>query len=103
MTICRDDVIAEAIATTEEVADKVEPYHIMGEPQIPTPPIPSGHTADTYAEEVAWKGLLERLNRKSRKEVRFRLQRKIGIRTENDSADGFFHILFSRMGLHQIC
>lgn len=64
-----DDVIAEAIATTEEVADKVEPYNIMGEPQIPTPPIPSGHTPDTYAEEVAWQGLLERLNRKSRSEV----------------------------------
>ncbi|MBW4452020.1 MAG: DNA polymerase III subunit alpha [Nostoc indistinguendum CM1-VF10] len=64
-----DDVISEAIATTEEVADKVEPYHIMGEPQIPTPPIPSGHTADTYAEDVAWSGLLDRLNRKSRQEV----------------------------------
>ncbi|OUL34470.1 DNA polymerase III subunit alpha [Nostoc sp. T09] len=64
-----DDVIASAVATTEEVADKVEPYQIMGEPQIPTPPIPSGHTADTYAEEVAWNGLLERLNRKSRHEV----------------------------------
>ncbi|WP_138501618.1 DNA polymerase III subunit alpha [Nostoc sp. PA-18-2419] len=64
-----DDVIAEAVATTEEVADKIEPYHIMGEPQIPTPPIPSGHTADTYAEEVAWVGLLQRLNRKSRNEV----------------------------------
>ncbi|MEH1815893.1 MAG: DNA polymerase III subunit alpha [Nostoc sp.] len=64
-----DDVIVEAIATTEEVADKVEPYHIMGEPQIPTPSIPSGHTADTYAEDVAWSGLLERLNRKSRQEV----------------------------------
>lgn len=33
------------------------------------PPIPSGHTADTYAEDVAWSGLLERLNRKSRQEV----------------------------------
>ncbi|QSJ15043.1 DNA polymerase III subunit alpha [Nostoc sp. UHCC 0702] len=64
-----DDVIASAIATTEEVADKVEPYHIMGEPQIPTPSIPSGHTPDTYAEEIAWQGLLERLNRKSRNEV----------------------------------
>ncbi|WP_373529308.1 DNA polymerase III subunit alpha [Nostoc sp.] len=64
-----DDVIEVAIATTEEVADKVEPYHIMGEPQIPTPPIPSGHTAETYAEDVAWSGLLERLNRKSRNEV----------------------------------
>ncbi len=64
-----DDVIAEAIATTEEVADKVEPYNIMGEPQIPTPTIPSGHTPDTYAEEIAWQGLLDRLNRKSRNEV----------------------------------
>lgn len=64
-----DDVIIEAITTTEKVADKVEPYNIMGEPQIPTPPIPSGHTADTYAEDVAWNGLLERLNRKSRQEV----------------------------------
>lgn len=64
-----DDVIAEAIATTEEVGDKIEPYHIMDEPKIPTPPIPSGHTPDTYAEEIAWQGLLERLNRKSRSEV----------------------------------
>ena len=64
-----DDIIAEAIATTEEIADKVEPYYIMGDPQIPTPTIPSGHTPDTYAEEVAWLGLLERLNRKSRHEV----------------------------------
>lgn len=64
-----EDVMEEAIATTVEVADKVEPYHIMDEPKIPTPPIPSGHTPDTYAEEVAWQGLLERLNRKSRNEV----------------------------------
>jgi DNA polymerase III subunit alpha len=64
-----DDVIAEAIATTVEVADKIEPYHIMDEPKIPTPPIPSGHTPDTYTEEIAWQGLLERLNRKSRSEV----------------------------------
>ncbi|BAY09032.1 DNA polymerase III subunit alpha [Calothrix sp. NIES-2098] len=64
-----EDVIAEAVATTEEVADKVEPYQIMGEPRIPNYPIPSGHTADTYVEEVAWQGLLERLNRKSRNEV----------------------------------
>ncbi|MBE9206875.1 DNA polymerase III subunit alpha [Nostoc sp. LEGE 06077] len=64
-----DDVIEEAIATTEEVADKVEPYQIMGEPRIPNYPIPSGHTADTYVEEVAWNGLLDKLNRKSRAEV----------------------------------
>ena len=65
-----DDVIEEAIATTLEVADKVEPYNnIMGEPRIPNYPIPSGHTPDTYVEEVAWQGLLVRLNRKSKNEV----------------------------------
>ncbi|MCF4966204.1 DNA polymerase III subunit alpha [Nostoc sp. CMAA1605] len=64
-----EDIIAEAIATTLEVADKVEPYQIMGEPRIPNYPIPAGHTADTYVEEVAWQGLLEKLNRKSRSEV----------------------------------
>ncbi len=64
-----DDVIEEAIANTVEVADKVEPYQIMGEPRIPNYPIPSGHTPDTYVEEVAWQGLLERLHRKSRSEV----------------------------------
>ena len=64
-----DDVINEAIATTLEVAEKVEPYQIMGEPRIPNYPLPAGHTADTYLEEVTWEGLLERLNRKSRAEV----------------------------------
>ncbi len=65
-----DDVIDEAIATTLEVADKVEPYQgLMGEPRIPNYPIPSGHSADTYLEEVTWKGLLDRLHRKSRAEI----------------------------------
>ncbi|WP_207714031.1 DNA polymerase III subunit alpha [Scytonema sp. UIC 10036] len=64
-----EDVIEEAIANTVEVADKVEPYNILGEPRLPNYPIPSGHTADTYVEEVAWLGLLQKLNRKSRNEV----------------------------------
>jgi DNA polymerase III subunit alpha len=64
-----EDVIEEAISNTLEVADKVEPYNILGEPRLPNYPIPSGHTADTYVEEVAWQGLLQKLNRKSRSEV----------------------------------
>ncbi|MBP5975580.1 DNA polymerase III subunit alpha [Brasilonema sp. CT11] len=64
-----DDVIEEAVITTVEVAEKVEPYQILGEPRIPNYPIPSGHTADTYVEEVAWQGLLQKLNRKSRNEI----------------------------------
>jgi DNA polymerase-3 subunit alpha len=64
-----DDVIEEAINTTLEVAEKIEPYNILGEPRIPNYPIPSGHTADTYVEEVAWQGILDKLNRKSRSEI----------------------------------
>jgi len=64
-----DDVIKEAIANTLEVADKVKPYEIMGEPRIADYPVPSGHTADTYLEEVAWKGLLGRTRCRSRTEI----------------------------------
>ena len=64
-----DDVIQEAIATTLEVADKVKPYNIMGEPRIPDYPVPSGHTADTFVEQITWEGLLNRLGYRSRSEV----------------------------------
>ena len=64
-----DDVIDEAIANTLEVADKVEPYKILGEPRIPDYPVPAGHTADSYLEEVTWKGLLERLKCRTHAEI----------------------------------
>jgi DNA polymerase III subunit alpha len=65
-----NDVIEDAIVNTTEVADKVEPYtDILGEPRIPNYPIPPGHTTDTYVEEVAWQGLLEKLRYKNRNEL----------------------------------
>ncbi|MBW4649810.1 MAG: DNA polymerase III subunit alpha [Kastovskya adunca ATA6-11-RM4] len=64
-----DEVIQEAIANTLEVADKVKPYEIMGEPRIPDYPVPSGHTADTYLEEVTWEGLLQRFRCRSRADL----------------------------------
>lgn len=66
-----NDIIQEAINNTVEVANKVEPYKgILGEPRIPDYPIPPDHTADTYLEEVTWKGLLERMNAKTRSEIK---------------------------------
>jgi DNA polymerase III subunit alpha len=56
-----DDVIAESIANTLEVADKIQPYNILGEPQIPAFPIPVGHTPATFVEEISREGLKERL------------------------------------------
>ncbi|WP_017317238.1 trans-splicing intein-formed DNA polymerase III subunit alpha N-terminal partner DnaE-N [Mastigocladopsis repens] len=64
-----EDVIEEAVTTTVEVAEKVESYQILDTPRLPNYPIPSGHTADTYVEEVAWQGLLQKLHRKSINEV----------------------------------
>ncbi len=65
-----NDIIETAITNTEEVADKIEPYsEILGEPRIPHYPIPAGHTTDTFVEEVAWQGLLEKLRYKNRSEI----------------------------------
>ncbi|MDJ0747098.1 MAG: DNA polymerase III subunit alpha [Xenococcaceae cyanobacterium MO_167.B27] len=64
-----DEVIEEAINNTLEVADKVQPYKILGEPRIPDYPVPSGHTADSYLEEITLQGLLERLKIPHQSEV----------------------------------
>ncbi|MBD2040039.1 DNA polymerase III subunit alpha [Microcoleus sp. FACHB-672] len=65
-----DEVIKEAIANTLEVAEKVDPYNIMGEPRLPNYPIPPEHTADTYVEEKTWEGLRERMGAKSNAEIK---------------------------------
>ncbi|MFN4194494.1 MAG: DNA polymerase III subunit alpha [Thermosynechococcus sp.] len=63
------EVIQEALANTLEVADKIEPYNIFREPQSPEFPVPAGHTADTYLEQVAWQGLLERFQLSDRQQL----------------------------------
>jgi DNA polymerase-3 subunit alpha len=64
-----DQVIEQAIATTVEVAAKVEAYDFMGEPRIPNYPVPPGHTPDSYVEEIAWEGLQTRFNIRNREEL----------------------------------
>ena len=64
-----DDVIEEAIATTLEVADKIETYDIFRDPQSPAYQVPEGYTPETYMEEITWLGLLDRLGVKSRAEI----------------------------------
>lgn len=63
------DVIEDAISRTQEVADKVEEYNILGNPQIPNFPIPEGYNKESYMEKVAWDGLFERMNVTSREEL----------------------------------
>ncbi|MGB0561268.1 MAG: DNA polymerase III subunit alpha, partial [Spirulinaceae cyanobacterium] len=64
-----DEVIEEALATTLEVAEKVQPYKVLGETRIPEYQVPAGHNEESYLEEVTWAGLLERLKCQARSEV----------------------------------
>ncbi len=64
-----DRIIAEAINNTVEVAEKVKPYNILGEPRIPDYPVPPGHTPDSYLEEITWRGLIERLKCRHHSEI----------------------------------
>jgi DNA polymerase III subunit alpha len=64
-----DDVIKEAIATTLEVADKIEQYDIFRDPQSPAYPVPEGHTPESYMEEITWLGLQDRFGVASRAEI----------------------------------
>ena len=84
-----DEVIEEAIATTVEVADKIEPYNILGEPRIPDYPVPAGHTADSYLEEVTRQGLLERLKCRNHSEVPPEYMQRIEVELEVMQEKGF--------------
>ncbi len=64
-----EEIITQAIQNTLEIAEKVQPYDIMGQPRIPKYPVPSGHTMDTWLEEKTWEGLLERFGYRSRSEI----------------------------------
>jgi len=55
------EVVAEAVANTALVAEKVEDYDILGRYQMPNFPIPEGHTPVTYLREVSEQGLRDRL------------------------------------------
>ncbi|MEL7142284.1 MAG: DNA polymerase III subunit alpha [Cyanobacteria bacterium J06631_9] len=63
------EIIEAAVTCTQKVADKVEEYNILGNPQIPNFPIPQGYTKESYMEKVAWDGLFERMNVSSAAEL----------------------------------
>ncbi|MEL6856694.1 MAG: DNA polymerase III subunit alpha, partial [Cyanobacteria bacterium J06607_13] len=55
------EIIEAAVSCTQEVANKVEDYNILGNPQIPNFPIPEGYTKESYMAKVARDGLVERM------------------------------------------
>lgn len=63
------EIIEQALENTIEIADKIKPYDVLGEPRIPNFEVPAGHTAESYLEEITWQGLLKRLKCRQRNEI----------------------------------
>ena len=63
------ETIEQALANTLEIADKIKPYDVLGEPRIPNFKVPAGHTAESYLEETTWEGLLTRFKCYQRSEI----------------------------------
>lgn len=64
-----EEIVQEGIANTLEVANKIETYHLLGEPRIPDYPVPEGFTMASYFEKVTWEGLCKRFKVNTREEI----------------------------------
>ncbi len=54
------EFIEESIISTLEIADKVEPVKLAGEPRLPVVDVPVGHTAESYLNKLVFDGIKER-------------------------------------------
>ncbi len=54
------EYIEEALKSTLEIADKIEPIRLSGEARLPVFPVPAGHTAETFLDELVFAGLKKR-------------------------------------------
>ena len=57
-----DEHVEEAMRSTLEIADKIEPIRLAGDSRLPVFPVPPGHTAETYLDELVFAGLKNRFN-----------------------------------------
>lgn len=92
-SLCRDHlddhVIEDAISNTLEVLAKIGNYDIFGESRIPDYQVPEGHTHDSYVEEIAWKGLLERFQTNSVDQIPTAYQDRMKFELDIISQKGF--------------
>jgi len=86
-----DDVIEEAIQTTLEVAEKIEPYEgILGQPRIPDFPIPEGFKGpEEYMAHVARDGLVKRMKVADYQEISEEYQERLEYEIEMMIQMGF--------------
>jgi DNA polymerase-3 subunit alpha len=52
--------IEEALRNTLEIADKIETIKLAGDPRLPVFPMPPGHSAETFLNELVFEGLKKR-------------------------------------------
>ena len=55
-----DEFIEESIKSTIEIADKVEPIKLGGDPRLPVFEVPPGHTDHTFLDLLVFEGIKER-------------------------------------------
>ncbi|GAB4383203.1 MAG: trans-splicing intein-formed DNA polymerase III subunit alpha N-terminal partner DnaE-N [Elainellaceae cyanobacterium] len=91
------EAVEEAIASTLEVADKIEEYDILGSPRIPDYPVPAGYTVSTYLEEVTRQGLMERFNVDSYDQIEPHYQERLDYELQmmhQMGFDGYFLVVW---------
>lgn len=54
------EYIEEALKSTLEIAEKVEPIKLAGDPRLPVFPVPTGHTAESFLDKLVFDGLKDR-------------------------------------------
>jgi len=54
------EFIEEALKCTLEIAEKVEMVKLAGDPRLPVVPVPPGHTAETYLNQLVFDGMKAR-------------------------------------------
>jgi DNA polymerase-3 subunit alpha len=54
------ELIDESILSCLEIADKVEAVKLSGDPRLPVFPVPPGHTAETFMNQLVQEGLRQR-------------------------------------------
>lgn len=52
--------IEAALTSTLEIAEKVEPVKLAGDARLPVFPVPPGHTAETYLDQLVFAGFKQR-------------------------------------------
>lgn len=52
--------IEESLLSTLEIADRIEPIKLGGDPRLPKFPVPPGHTPESYLNRIVWNGLKEK-------------------------------------------